>query len=149
MYRALAIAVLLAGAALPAAAAAPDLAPACVAEPLVSTELPEPMPEPQLMGPVYCEATCETGTVSCTGNTSCSAVDADCPNQRGYVICDGVYHFCEKCSCLEGSIQLISTGYCCPYNDGTEEKDLYRCINGQWVYDSTRCGPSPRCKIMP
>jgi hypothetical protein len=34
-------------------------------------------------------AACETGTVTCNGNSSCTAVDRDCPFERGYVTCDG------------------------------------------------------------
>jgi len=42
----------------------------------------------------FCEATCETGTVSCSGN-SCSAVNRNCSfGQQGFVVCDGNYTYC-------------------------------------------------------
>ena len=42
----------------------------------------------------FCEATCESGTVSCSGN-SCSAVNRNCNfGQQGYVVCDGNYTYC-------------------------------------------------------
>ena len=52
------------------------------------------------------EAQCYSGTVSCSGNSSCSAVDRNCAvPTAGYVICDGVYHgcpvactYCDQCA---------------------------------------------------
>jgi hypothetical protein len=44
-------------------------------------------------------ATCESGTVQCTGrrsSTSCSAVDFTCSGERGSVTCDGVTTLCPK-----------------------------------------------------
>jgi hypothetical protein len=44
------------------------------------------------------EADCWDGsTVSCSGNSTCNAVDSLCMIQRGYVKCDGVYTFCPWC----------------------------------------------------
>jgi len=42
-------------------------------------------------------ANCSSGTVSCSGNSTCTAVDAACPSQAGYVTCDGVTTNCGAC----------------------------------------------------
>jgi hypothetical protein len=43
-------------------------------------------------------ATCVSGTVSCQGNSSCSAQDANCALlQSGGVTCDGVFTPCPAC----------------------------------------------------
>jgi hypothetical protein len=39
-------------------------------------------------------ANCESGTVGCSGNTSCSAYDRSCPGEPGHVVCDGTSHYC-------------------------------------------------------
>lgn len=47
-----------------------------------------------------CTATadCDDGsTVMCSGNSSCSASDANCPYTRGHVTCDGASTFCPAC----------------------------------------------------
>ena len=57
-----------------------------------------------------CDATafCWDGsTRHCYGNSSsvsCTAVDSNCPSQRGYVRCDGVTTYCPACpvTCPEG-----------------------------------------------
>jgi len=55
---------------------------------------------PQIGAKSLCSATANCwngGTVSCTGNnstTSCSAVDGNCPGERGHVTCDGVTTAC-------------------------------------------------------
>lgn len=47
----------------------------------------------------YCEADCGSHpSVSCEGS-SCSAVDRNCPSQKGYVQCDGDYQYCPDCIC--------------------------------------------------
>ena len=60
-----------------------------------------------------CNATaqCYSGTVSCSGNSSCSAVDRNCAvPTAGYVICDGVYTGCNYgCSYCD---QCAATGDC-------------------------------------
>jgi hypothetical protein len=62
-----------------------------------------------------CNATaqCYSGTVSCSGNSSCSAVDRNCAvPTAGYVICDGVYHGCPvACTACD---QCAATGECIP-----------------------------------
>jgi hypothetical protein len=47
----------------------------------------------------YCSATanCASGTVSCSGNSSCTAVDGNCPSEQGHVTCDGVTTSCSAC----------------------------------------------------
>ncbi len=61
-----------------------------------------------------CTAVCHNGsTVSCTAS-SCSAVDASCPSQRGSVTCGGSTTYCPACpppSC--GGVPACSTTYKC------------------------------------
>ncbi len=49
--------------------------------------------EPQYMS-VFCEADCQSGSVSCTGNSWCNAYDRSCPGERGRVVCDGNTTLC-------------------------------------------------------
>lgn len=97
-----------------------------------------------------CTADCDPYTdVSCTG-TSCSAQNRNCgAGQRGWVECDGNYTYCPACpaGCTEGAYQFDGTGNCC--SEGREETDIYKCIGGQWVYQRTRCFPSPECPWLP
>jgi len=84
--------------------------------------------------------------------TTGSVVSRNCPSQRGYVVCDGVYTFCSQpCPvCNEGDIRIVFTGQCCSSCDGTGFKDLQKCINGQWVTQSTFCAPArSQCPICP
>jgi hypothetical protein len=49
-----------------------------------------------------CTATahCQTGTVSCQGNNTCTAVDSTCSaGEQGYVTCDGNTTWCPVCVC--------------------------------------------------
>jgi hypothetical protein len=97
-----------------------------------------------------CTADCgEFADVSCEGAT-CSAVNRDCStNTRGYVECNGVYTYCPVCpQCVDGEFKIDRTGICCE-EIGGEYKDLYKCINEQWVYQSTHCGPSAKCPLVP
>lgn len=41
----------------------------------------------------FCQANCESGTVSCNGSV-CSAYNRNCPNEQGHVTCDGVTTWC-------------------------------------------------------
>lgn len=101
---------------------------------------------------VTCNEDCDAlPDISCSGNT-CSAVSRNCPGQRGYVVCDGVYKYCsEPCPvCTDGNIRIVFTGQCCSACDGTGYKDFQKCVNGQWVTQSTFCGPAPgHCPLCP
>jgi len=65
-------------------------------------------------------ATCSDGsTVSCEGNSSCSAVDGQCPwGEGGHVTCDGVTTSCPACpfNCSQAEDQCYHWCYPCPYS---------------------------------
>jgi hypothetical protein len=73
--------------------------------------------------PCTATAICETGFVSCSGVTACTAVDRDCSTgERGRVTCDGITTFCPTaCSCSP-CCQCEATGdcfSCCRCDGGT------------------------------
>jgi hypothetical protein len=83
------------------------------------------------------EANCAIGggTVSCQGNSSCSAVDGNCSwGEVGHVICDGNWYWCG--------------GECCPANFCSHEFQCYQSCwpcnysyNCNWngCYDDCEC----------
>ena len=82
--------------------------------------------------------------VSCYGNVA-MAVTRNCPQDRGYVTCDGQTSYCPPCGCTEGAIQNVTTGPTCSCEDGlSTPKDRYQCIGGQWEYQFSFCG-APFC----
>lgn len=69
------------------------------------------------------QASCGSGVtpVSCSGNSTCSAIDRNCPSQRGQVTCDGVTKTCAVCP-VDYCAQCASTGdcvACCRCDGGT------------------------------
>ena len=86
--------------------------------------------------------------VSCNYANTCTAVDANCPSQQGYVVCDGITYHCTPC-CTDGHIRNVTTGPNCSCEDGgSTPKDRYKCINGTWEYQFSFCG-GPFCPIWP
>ena len=84
-------------------------------------------------------------SVSCQYSSTCTAVDANCPTQQGYVICDGTYHYCTPC-CTNGQVKNVITGPNCSCPDGqTTPKDRYLCVDSQWEYQFSFCG-GPFCQ---
>lgn len=84
-------------------------------------------------------ASCGSYNISCSvPGTGCSGHDRVCPSFQGHVTCNGVTTWCEPAcpECTNGQIQWIPTGGCC--SDLTE-KDKYKCISEQWVYQGTFC----------
>lgn len=89
-----------------------------------------------------CSATanCLSGTVSCTGNNSCQAVDQNCsssPQQLGYVTCDGVTTrcplACDGCAPLDWCCHCAATSdchACCKCNGGTWSECTSLCGGG-------------------
>jgi hypothetical protein len=69
-------------------------------------------------------ASCAPHTnVSCLGNSTCTAVDRDCP-QKGYVTCDGVTTYCPVCTIEDNCYECSASGgadcfSCCRCNGGT------------------------------
>lgn len=99
-------------------------------------------------GLVTCTADCGSyPDVSCTTSGTCTAVDRNCPSQRGYVKCGSSYTFCPVCPCPEGHHRFVFTGNCC--DCGEEERSHEQCINGQWEFIEIVCwpntGPCPFC----
>lgn len=77
-----------------------------------------------------CNATanCGSTTVSCTGTSSCSAVDRNCSTlTRGSVTCDGVTTSCPTSCCTGGTIQQ---NFCCRCNATGTCMDCCRCAGG-------------------
>jgi hypothetical protein len=70
-------------------------------------------------------ATCNDGsTVSCEGNSSCSAVDSQCPwGEGGHVTCDGVTTSCPACpfNCSQAEDECSRWCYPCPYSFSCDE----------------------------
>ena len=92
-----------------------------------------------------CMATCGWQPITCTYAVTCTAVDKNCPEQQGYVICDGITYYCNDC-CTEGQIRNVTTGPNCSCPDGqTTPKDRYQCVDGDWEYQFSFCGP-PVCQ---
>jgi hypothetical protein len=104
--------------------------------------------------PDFCFEDCDGyPDVSCSGEV-CQAVNRNCSiGQRGYVTCDGVTTFCAPCEppvCDDGTWWFDRTGQCCNcFTSGGEVIDRYKCIGGQWVLQSSNCGPSANCPICP
>lgn len=73
-------------------------------------------------------AVCETGTVSCSGNSSCTAVDRDCSIlERGHVVCDGVTTTCSTSCCNTGT---MIQRFCCRCDATGGCMDCCRCAGG-------------------
>jgi len=82
-------------------------------------------------------ATCQSGTVSCSGNSTCSAADSDCANGfAGNVICDGVEKDCAACVCSGGPHQAA----CCRCGQTGDCFDCCRCDGGTILQCSLACG---------
>lgn len=71
------------------------------------------------------QATCrDNSTVSCQGNSSCSAVDSQCPwGEGGHVTCDGVTTWCIPCpfNCADAEWNCYRGCYPCNYNFSCDE----------------------------
>lgn len=100
------------------------------------------------------EATCRADCgplnpwVQCQYASTCTAVDANCPTQQGYVICDGTRYDCTPC-CTNGHIRDYTTGPTCGCPDGqSTPQDRWECVNGTWEYQFSYCG-GPYCPIWP
>ncbi len=67
-----------------------------------------------------CTAYCPGGaTVSATCSGTCTAVDVNCPNTSGYVVCNGVYTGCASCPAGPYCESLNGTS-CSPNNSTTQ-----------------------------
>jgi hypothetical protein len=78
-------------------------------------------------------ATCTTGTVSCTGSSSCGKVNSDCNvGIQGFVNCDGNVTWCPQCAC--GSL------WCCQCAQTGDCLDCCRCEGGTFGACIALCG---------
>lgn len=131
--------------------AAPSALPA-LAAPAQCSDAPVLVSEdPGVIQASTCTADCGPFTdVSCSGS-SCNAVNRSCPGEQGHVTCDGTTYYCPSCTaeCTDGQYRLLIVGPTCGCNDYTgTERELDKCIDGHWVYQSTHCGP-PFCPQYP
>ena len=99
----------------------------------------------------FCSADCGADpAISCTASV-CSAFNRSCSAERGHIVCDGVTTWCPSaCACTEGTFKFVNTGPNCsceiPNSTSTgTPKDRYKCIGGEWVYQSSSCG-GPFCQ---
>jgi hypothetical protein len=84
-----------------------------------------------------CNATanCSFGlTVSCSGSTSCTAVDHNCPGEPGHVTCDGVTTSCQPC-CTGTMIQRL----CCECDETGDCISCCRCDGGSIGQCAIQC----------
>lgn len=111
------------------------IAPAPAAKP--------PKEDPPVEAFALCTATADCwdgSTRYCEGNNSsasCTAVDSNCPGQRGYVTCDGVTTWCPVCETepcpegwCEGEQDCAANCYPCNYT--------YTC-NETYCLDHCKC----------
>ena len=86
-----------------------------------------------------CTATATCGSspsVSCSGNTSCTAIDQNCAGGiQGFVRCDNVTTNCPACpsECDEGDIRFIPEGCCCSPSGLRRQRYVEEvCVEGRW-----------------
>jgi hypothetical protein len=87
-----------------------------------------------------CTATaqCESGTVMCTGNPTCTGVDRDCSIlERGHVVCGGVTTNCPTACCNSGTAQDKA---CCRCDATGGCQDCCRCAGGTIGQCALQCG---------
>ncbi|HEX3553957.1 MAG TPA: hypothetical protein VIA62_12095 [Thermoanaerobaculia bacterium] len=127
----------------------PQAAPALSAEDqafLASLAAPVATPAPELAAkrPTIhpkdtCIANCASGTVSCSGAGTCTAVDRNCSaNERGHVTCGSTTTFCPT-TCPPPV---------CPPDWCTDDCSLCDC-GGTLVCNATFCTSHCKCKICP
>jgi hypothetical protein len=97
---------------------------------------------PAILGKSLCNAMASCGTdpsVSCSGSTSCIAVDADCTNfETGYVTCDGVTKSCPtQCNC--DALIGMHNRQCCNCAQTGDCIDCCRCDGGGIFQCSQLC----------
>lgn len=134
----------------PAPVECADAAVSRVLAPILVAGIGDPIP------PDFCFEDCDAlPDISCSG-TVCTAVSRNCAiGERGYVTCDGYTTFCaQDCGsgppeCEDDDTQIIRTGQCCDCSSGGELRHFEKCIDGQWVTQSTFCGPSASCPLCP
>jgi len=82
-------------------------------------------------------ATCQSGTVSCSGNSTCSAADSDCPDGfAGWVTCDGHTTNCAACNC---SSYFGHQRFCCLCGQTDDCIQCCRCGGGTIIQCGLEC----------
>lgn len=75
-----------------------------------------------------CVAGCGNGTsVSTICNGTCTATDSNCPNNIGFVTCNGVYTYCSY-ACPVPPCETLSGTSCSPRGSTTD------CSTDGWIY---------------
>jgi hypothetical protein len=97
-----------------------------------------------LTGKSACTATANCGSDparSCSGNSSCTAVDRDCSvNEQGHVTCDGVTTWCPTV-CPSPCAGLTGTQYqCCQCDQTGDCLHCCRCAGGNFADCLNNCG---------
>ena len=87
---------------------------------------------------VTCTATCESGTVSCSAASTCSAVNRNCSaNEPGHVTCNGVTTWCPTaCTCTGTPAQIR----CCQCDQTGDCMACCRCDGGTIGQCARVCG---------
>ena len=84
--------------------------------------------------------------VQCQYASTCTAVDANCPTERGYVICDTPPNYCNACS-TNGAVRNVTTGPTCSCEEpGTTPKDRYQCVNAIFQRKNSRRWEGVHCR---
>ena len=87
-----------------------------------------------------CNATaqCQSGTVSCSGSSSCTTSDSDCfDGWQGAVTCDGHTTYCTACNCNSFS---PPGRWCCQCGMTDDCVSCCRCGGGTLVQCALQCG---------
>lgn len=86
----------------------------------------------------FCEVQCPSGTVSCTGNPTCNAVNRDCSIlEAGHVTCNGQSTYCTPACCSTGTPQEKA---CCRCEATGSCFDCCRCDGGTIGQCAMACG---------
>ena len=87
----------------------------------------------------FCEVQCDSGTVSCTGNPTCTAVNRDCVSslEPGHVTCNGVTTNCTPGCCSTGTLH---DKQCCRCDITGDCFDCCRCDGGGPGQCAMQCG---------
>lgn len=118
----------------------PSSCPGLRGEPLFAAQKPNRgKPGSWTKSPCSATASCDSGTVSCSGSGTCIAVDRDCINscERGHVTCGGVTTWCPTaCNC---NAYTGLNRWCCLCACNGDCISCCRCGGGGAVQCSLEC----------
>jgi hypothetical protein len=114
---------------------------AILGAPLGATACAKPQPAARYGGlnlKAFCEVQCDSGSVSCTGNPTCTAVNRDCSSlEPGHVTCNGVTTNCTPGCCTTGTMH---DKQCCRCEATGNCFDCCRCDGGTIGQCAMACG---------